>query len=123
MQLTCIRCKSNPVRPRPLGSAGRGRGTLLCHACRLIRNTRESGVPKWVKKYKKPHCEHCGFKALHPCQLDVDHIDGDRENNAQENLQTLCANCHRLKTILSRDHLNWVEQSPSVEPPQLRLVI
>jgi 5-methylcytosine-specific restriction endonuclease McrA len=35
--------------------------------------------------------------------LDVDHIDGDRFNNDPANLQTLCANCHRLKTHLAGD--------------------
>jgi len=38
------------------------------------------------------------------CQLDVDHIDGNHKNNEINNLQTLCANCHRLKTKLERDY-------------------
>ena len=54
-------------------------------------------------KYKGSKCEHCGFVPVHSCQLDVDHIDGDRSNNHPENLQTLCANCHRLKTLVCRD--------------------
>ena len=53
--------------------------------------------------YRKDHCEHCDFKPVHISQLDVDHIDGDRFNNDPANLQTLCANCHRLKTHLSGD--------------------
>ena len=57
------------------------------------------------RKHKKDHCEICGFVALIPAQLDVDHIDGDRTNNDITNLQTLCANCHRLKTHLNKDHL------------------
>jgi 5-methylcytosine-specific restriction endonuclease McrA len=40
-------------------------------------------------------------------QLDVDHIDGDHTNNELNNLQTLCANCHRLKTQVNNDH-TWV---------------
>jgi 5-methylcytosine-specific restriction endonuclease McrA len=48
-------------------------------------------------------CELCGFTAAWTGQLDVDHIDGDRDNNELTNLQTLCANCHRLKTHLERD--------------------
>jgi len=36
--------------------------------------------------------------ALHHTQLDVDHIDGDHRNNDPANLQTLCKNCHVLKT-------------------------
>ncbi len=43
---------------------------------------------------------------IHPCQLDVDHRDGDKANDAPANLQTLCANCHRLKTFLNGDNTN-----------------
>jgi 5-methylcytosine-specific restriction endonuclease McrA len=52
---------------------------------------------------KKTYCELCGFKAEHSCQLDVDHVDGDHSNNNPDNLQTLCANCHRLKTFMNKD--------------------
>ena len=45
----------------------------------------------------------CNFVPVNPCQLDVDHIDGDNKNNNPDNLQTLCANCHRLKTYISGD--------------------
>lgn len=60
------------------------------------------------KKYgqiKPPSCSKCGFAAEHPCQLDIDHIDGNHENDDAINLQVLCANCHRLKTIQQRDHI------------------
>ena len=53
--------------------------------------------------HKKDYCQHCDFKPVHISQLDVDHIDGDRWNNDPSNLQTLCANCHRLKTHLNND--------------------
>jgi 5-methylcytosine-specific restriction endonuclease McrA len=55
-------------------------------------------------KFKKDKCEHCGFIPMHSCQLDVDHINGDHEDNREENLQTLCANCHRLKSYLNKDY-------------------
>lgn len=48
--------------------------------------------------YKQSVCAFCGFVPIDPCQLDVDHIDGNHNNNSIDNLQTLCANCHRLKT-------------------------
>jgi len=54
--------------------------------------------------YKKDHCEICGFIPVHPGQLDVDHIDSNKNNYEENNLQTICANCHRLKTVMSGDH-------------------
>jgi hypothetical protein len=66
-----------------------------------VSNRVNKGRP-WVA-YKKDTCERCGFVPEHRMQLDVDHIDGDRSNNSLENLQTLCANCHRLKTYQNRD--------------------
>lgn len=50
-----------------------------------------------------PYCTWCGFKAVDLGQLDVDHIDGDRNNNDPANLQVLCANCHRVKTRIADD--------------------
>jgi len=35
--------------------------------------------------------------------MDIDHIDGNRENKDRTNLMVLCANCHRLKTFLNKD--------------------
>jgi len=56
----------------------------------------------WIK-YKADFCIICGFIPINPCQLDVDHINGDKKNNKLSNLQTLCANCHRLKTYNNKD--------------------
>lgn len=61
---------------------------------------------------KKTYCEKCGFIAVHPTQLDVDHIDGNHSNENLNNLQTICANCHRLKTVMSGDH-NGVKFIPN----------
>jgi 5-methylcytosine-specific restriction endonuclease McrA len=90
----------------------------LCHCGKMVRSKgrADSGNQIWDKLcwtcrgnsyriHKKLHCESCGFIALHAVQLDVDHIDGNRANNDIDNLQTLCANCHRLKTHINEDHL------------------
>ena len=53
-------------------------------------------------RFKKDKCENCGFVAIHHGQLDIDHVDGNKKNNEESNLRTLCANCHRLKTMLER---------------------
>jgi hypothetical protein len=38
--------------------------------------------------------------------MTVDHIDGNRYNNEMSNWQTLCHNCHILKTIRNKDNSN-----------------
>lgn len=53
---------------------------------------------------KSDTCSRCGFVAEWLGQMDIDHIDGDHHNNDPANLQTLCANCHRLKTHVARDY-------------------
>jgi 5-methylcytosine-specific restriction endonuclease McrA len=58
----------------------------------------------WILLRKK-YCESCGFIPMHLCQLDVDHIDGDKKNNKLDNLRTLCANCHRLKTQIEKNYM------------------
>ena len=81
-------------------SAGRYKGRQVyhrdCHTCRKNKD----------RNYlKKDACELCGFVAIHKMQLDIDHIDGNHANNDLSNLQTLCANCHRLKTYSNKDYL------------------
>lgn len=76
-------------------------------------------------KYRKDYCENkdgrLGFKCTYvaPTEeqlvesglrpdfmgwLQVDHIDGNHTNNKEENLQTLCANCHNIKTFQAGDY-------------------
>ena len=38
--------------------------------------------------------------------LTIDHSDGNKHNNSEENIVVLCANCHNKKTKLFGDHLN-----------------
>jgi len=69
------------------------------------------------KIYRKNYCANVdsrlGFKCtttitdLLPFeyQLDADHIDGNPSNNTEENIQTLCKNCHAIKTHLNKDYL------------------
>lgn len=62
------------------------------------------GLGNGKHDYRQRALEHYGEKCLacgycaHPRMLDVDHMDGDRSNNALENLRVLCVWCHALKT-------------------------
>lgn len=54
------------------------------------------------KKINKVSCFRCGFIPEDICQLDIDHKDGNHKNNDVSNLQVLCANCHRLKSYITK---------------------
>jgi hypothetical protein len=60
--------------------------------CRTCRGRYRYGI------LKGNYCELCGFVPQVSAQLEIDHIDGDRNNNHKDNLQTLCCNCHALKS-------------------------
>ena len=56
---------------------------------------------------------HCGFACscrpdakLSACQIDVNHIDGNRLNNDPSNLERLCRNCHAQVTIINEHYKN-----------------
>jgi hypothetical protein len=63
------------------------RYNTMCLKRRLIRE----GV-------MRPACSVCALSEWlsKPIPLELDHIDGDRENNSLENLQLLCPNCHAM---------------------------
>jgi 5-methylcytosine-specific restriction endonuclease McrA len=78
----------------------------LCPACQPPIEPAWTGASRtkhriaFLRAYgPPPACTRCGFVPEHPCQIDIDHIDGDHFNNTLSNLQPLCANCHRLKSL------------------------
>lgn len=75
----------------------------LCTSCSKKRHNMYA-LGFEYRKYKENCCSICNFIPIHSCQLDVDHIDGNHKNNNIDNLQTLCANCHRLKTVMNKDY-------------------
>lgn len=51
------------------------------------------------EKYENK-CTLCGWGETNPYSetipLEIDHIDGDSQNNTEENLRLICPNCHSL---------------------------
>ena len=113
IQGICVTCQSN--KQRKSGTTFKPQCSS-CNKKRFGRGARRSYPSKdqrFKQSVKAAECGKCGFVPEHPCQLDVDHIDGDKHNNEPSNLMTLCANCHRLKTHLSRDYDTYYSQETS----------
>jgi 5-methylcytosine-specific restriction endonuclease McrA len=98
---TCHECGDVKVRLKVKNK----RGNAIYRCYKAHRNQQRALYRPW-SQYKEDVCSRCGFVPEHPCQLDVDHINGDKTDNSVENLQTLCANCHRLKTFNNKDWEN-----------------
>jgi len=60
----------------------------------------KSAVRKYILEKFDYKCSECGWDKKNPVTgktpLEVDHIDGDPTNNAEDNLRLLCPNCHAL---------------------------
>ena len=91
----CQRCKLKLAHKNGISKKGFNKWHKYCDSC----HKKEYKMGREIyRTTKKSICESCGFIPKHSCQLDVDHIDNNHYNNDPLNLQTLCANCHRLKT-------------------------
>ena len=98
----CPLCGERPRRTHGLRN-GSWRLAKSCHWCWKQQNPLKAVLYKTpYLRYRGDRCEECGFVAKHKAQLEVDHIDGNHRNHAPSNLRTLCANCHRLKTMVER---------------------
>lgn len=111
----CIGC--NTLKPRDelrLNKLGQIK-ERICRPCRAARVQQLKN--RWAQRlqFKKTYCERCGFRG-HPCQLDVDHIDGNHSNDTNTNYQTLCANCHRLKTFRANQGIWGITWGPGHRP-------
>lgn len=67
-------------------------------------NTKWGQIPGYLRRYIfekfQSKCSLCGWSETNPytntIPLEVDHIDGNADNNSEENLRLICPNCHSL---------------------------
>ena len=61
---------------------------LSCHVTRYLREKYANG------------CALCGWNAIRivtgKIPLEIDHIDGNPDNNSENSLRVICPNCHSL---------------------------
>ena len=71
-----------------------------------LNNIQTRNISKYLRRYllekSKGKCSQCGWNKVNPITkrsaLEVDHKDGNSENNSELNLRILCPNCHSLTT-------------------------
>ncbi len=58
----------------------------------------KSGIRGYLLEKYNHQCSSCGWNKVNPSTgkspLEIDHIDGNPDNNTKENIRMLCPNCH-----------------------------
>lgn len=103
----CKKCGIYPCTSKGYYASGERKWCNKCSGCKKGRKGSNARA-----RHLKDKCGNCGFVPIHEIQLQVDHVDGNRRNNHPSNFQTLCANCHTLKTYVSRDYLTGSRREP-----------
>ena len=64
------------------------------------KSTRTAGTPGWLKRYlfekQNSKCNMCHNDTWldEPITLELEHKDGNSQNDTEDNLELLCPNCH-----------------------------
>lgn len=69
----------------------------------------KSFVKDYLKTVRGDRCENCSFDKKSPSGnsiIQLEHIDGNYQNNTIENLQLLCPNCHAMTETYGRKNKN-----------------
>lgn len=76
----CVSCSKRLCRTNGKSKFGFVKYKKYCTICeKIVYNQKQNGRLLDYKLQKKNKCEKCGFVAEHHCQLDVDHIDGNKK--------------------------------------------
>ena len=104
-----INCENNATYSA-VNKDGTKRYRAVCDKC---HRASYGAVPlqEGVIEVKKSYCENIDSRFGYKCTahipysgaLELDHIDGNRDNNIVENIQTLCKVCHSYKGHKAND--------------------
>lgn len=70
----------------------------------IAKSSKWGQIPNQLRRYIfekfENKCCLCGWSEINPytntLPLEIDHIDGNSENNSEDNLRLICPNCHSL---------------------------
>lgn len=106
MKGTCLHCETE-FRYSPSQSSGKycsnacqGRYKVLTETLPRVERgevNQTSTLRRYLKEVRGYKCSECGIGDVHNGKLltlQVDHIDGNSDNNFPDNLRLLCPNCH-----------------------------
>lgn len=66
----------------------------------ITTRTLSGHLRRYLLEKFKEKCSRCNWNKKHPktlvVPLEINHIDGNAENNKEENLELICPNCHAL---------------------------
>lgn len=66
----------------------------------IVARNLSGHVRRYLNEKFNHRCSSCGWNKKHSvtgvAPLEIDHIDGNAENNLEKNLRLLCPNCHAL---------------------------
>ena len=99
---TCLYCE------KQLSRSNKTYCNNVCQQAAQRKNKLESGLEKCSSKFIRaitiekfgPKCMKCGWCEINPITgkvpIELNHIDGNSNNNDLSNLELLCPNCHSL---------------------------
>ncbi len=74
----------------------------------MTRNLSQN-VVRYIRHKYHDECARCGWNKVNlsigKSPLEIDHIDGNSENNQEDNLVLLCPNCHALTPTYKNKNL------------------
>lgn len=72
-------------------------------------------IKRYIFEKYKYKCSICGWNEVNKhtglLPLEIEHIDGNFENNCEKNLTLLCPNCHSLTSTYKGANLNHGRKS------------